>query len=430
MIKAKNRGKAVLTGELDGFWLENAAHVTIEGFVFAHRGKYAIRLRGCHHVRITRNHFRLQKNTKKSWWCYIDGKNSHYNRIDHSLFTDKRDLGNCVAIEGVDKPKYEISHHDRIDHNHFRSVGQRHGENGLETIRLGWSKMYDRRAFATVEENLFEDCDGDAEVVSVKSSDNMLRNNTFVNCQGSLVLRHGDRSTVEGNFFLCTDKKTGVGGVRVIGEDHRIINNYFEALPGTGFYSPLVLMNGDTVSGTYTPGHHQVRRVLIANNTWVNCVGNTLAIGKIYKRGHLPVKDTVFANNIVAGRDSLGTEDVLVKIHNKPDHLTWRGNIIYHSKAQIGVDSDEEEIWRIDPKLTRSTDGVWRLSRDSPAIDAARGIYPEITHDFDGQERDHEHDVGADEYPTASTRRRPLTPVDVGIDAVQSAGKEKDQHSH
>ncbi len=351
---------------------------------------------------------------------FIDGDGSRLNRVDHNLFEGKRELGNCITIEGSEEPELQVSQHDRIDHNHFRNIGPRHEENGLETIRLGWSRMFASSGFTTVEENLFEHCDGDAEVISVKCSDNRLRRNTFIDCQGSLVLRHGNRNTVEECFFLCNNGKRGVGGVRVIGEGHKIINNYFGGLTGTGFYWPLVLMNGDTEPGTYTASYHQVRQALIAHNTFVNCIGNTLDIGKINGTGQLPVKDSVIANNIVVGYTPVGSEDVLVMFRSEPENLVWQGNIMYHASAELGMTAPESAVRWVDPKLVRSADGVWRLAEASPAIDAAEGSYPDVARDLDGEVRDERPDTGADEYlPASNGGRHPLTPADVGVDAPE-----------
>ena len=70
-----------------------------------------------------------------------------------------------------------------------------------------------------VENNLFEQCNGDVEIVSNKSGENVYRHNTFVECVGALTLRHGKGCVVEGNYFLG-HLAPQTGGVRIIGEDH------------------------------------------------------------------------------------------------------------------------------------------------------------------------------------------------------------------
>jgi poly(beta-D-mannuronate) lyase len=83
-----------------------------------------------------------------------------------------------------------------------------------------------------VERNLFEECNGETEIISSKSCGNTYRYNTFRKCQGTLTLRHGNRCLVEGNFFFG-EGVSSTGGIRVIGEDHRMQNNYLTGLKGT-----------------------------------------------------------------------------------------------------------------------------------------------------------------------------------------------------
>lgn len=89
-----------------------------------------------------------------------------------------------------DKPNYH-----RIDHNYF---GERSalGVNGGETIRIGtstWS-MFD--SFTVVENNIFDKCDGETEIISNKSCKNIIQKNLFFECDGTLTLRHGNNNEV------------------------------------------------------------------------------------------------------------------------------------------------------------------------------------------------------------------------------------------
>jgi Chondroitinase B len=113
----------------------------------------------------------------------------------------------------------------RIDSNYFadRPVGRT--SNGYEMIRIGDSATSNTNAGVVVENNLFKSTDGEIEIISIKSNDNIYRYNTITESAGTLTLRHGDRATVEGNFILGNEKD-GSGGVRVIGQDHKIFNNY------------------------------------------------------------------------------------------------------------------------------------------------------------------------------------------------------------
>lgn len=102
-----------------------------------------------------------------------------------------------------------------------------------------------RTYHAVVQHNLFEDCDGDAEVISNKSSDNIYRYNTFRSNRGSLVLRHGDRNRVEGNYFL-----SNTGRFRMYGDKHTVLGNYFSGNNGglTSVLATFVIGSGDTAA--------------------------------------------------------------------------------------------------------------------------------------------------------------------------------------
>jgi len=93
-------------------------------------------------------------------------------------------------------------------------------------------------------------------------------NNTFFECEGSLVLRHGNNALVSGNWFIGNGKKF-TGGVRVINAGHKIINNYFYKLAGDEFRSGTAIMNG--IPDSPANGYAQVKNVMIANNTYYDC---------------------------------------------------------------------------------------------------------------------------------------------------------------
>ena len=91
------------------------------------------------------------------------------------------------------------------------------GVNGGETIRIGTSANSMESSRTIVENNTFKNCDGEIEIISNKSANNIFRNNLFLESKGSLTLRHGNNTLVEGNVFLGNNvSKTG--GIRVINE--------------------------------------------------------------------------------------------------------------------------------------------------------------------------------------------------------------------
>jgi len=76
--------------------------------------------------------------------------------------------------------------------NYFGSR-QRLGKNGGETIRIGDSETHDTNAKCQVTGNLFYQCNGEGEIISVKSNENYFAANTFIECEGALTLRHAHR---------------------------------------------------------------------------------------------------------------------------------------------------------------------------------------------------------------------------------------------
>jgi hypothetical protein len=394
-IVAANRGKAVVDdGQLE---VANSSYVTVDGLKWMNSS--TLKITGSNNVRLTRNHFRLAEESSLKW-VLIGGANSHHNRIDHNLFEDKHQLGNFITVDGSETQQ---SQHDLIDHNHFRDIGPR-AENEMEAIRVGWSEISQSNGFTVIESNLFENCDGDPEIISVKSNDNIVRYNTFRTSQGTLSHRHGNRGAFYGNFFLG-EGKPGTGGIRVYGQDHKIYNNYFEGLTGTGYDAALQLDGGDVDTSGALNAHWRVYRATVVNNTFVNNTSN-IEIGANYK--HAPADSTI-ADNVVTG-----SQGKLFNELKAPVNLTYAGNIAWPTgSATVGVTG----VRTIDPLLT--DDGaVRRLGAGSPAIDAGSGGYSFVTDDMDGQARAGGADVGADERSSSAVTHGPLTATDVGPEAA------------
>lgn len=133
-------------------------------------------------------------------------------------------------------------------------VNATNGDDGVEPIRTGSSSqsLYSLRTI--IEYCYFTGCNGDDEVISGKASDCIYRYNTLEANEGEIVLRHGNRGVVYGNFFL-----NGEAGVRVReGSDHIIFNNYFSGLTDKSI--DLQASEGDV----------RVQNVVIAHNTFVD----------------------------------------------------------------------------------------------------------------------------------------------------------------
>ena len=222
-------------------------------------------------------------------WVVLWGKN---NRVDHSTFTNKLNAGPVIIAELNDERSQENYH--RIDSNHFNGR-QRFGSNGGETIRIGVSRYSLTASKTQIVHNLFERCNGEVEIVSIKSGENHISFNTFLECEGSLVLRHGSKNVVQGNLFLGNNKPF-TGGVRVINPVHQVFDNVFKDLKGTAFRSPLAVMNG--VPNSLINRYYQVVDAKIERNTFINCEPSLFGTGKDSERTLSP-QNVIFAKNLL-----------------------------------------------------------------------------------------------------------------------------------
>jgi poly(beta-D-mannuronate) lyase len=249
-----------------------------------------------------------------------------------------------------------------------------------------------------VETNLFERCDGELEIISSKSCENIYRGNTFLECGGMLTLRHGNRCRVEGNFFLGKGKR-GSGGVRVIGEDHVVVNNYIDGVVQGGFWVTAGIPDSPLV------GYFQAKNCLIAFNTVVDSQGPSvdLAAGLGSSGRTLPPEGITMANNLFVVSEG----EALLK--GKEDQgYRWLGNM----SGRAGV--LREGIAAVEPRFAKGADGLWRPAGNSPIRGAAVGDFPDVTTDMDGQDRGNRRDVGSDQVSDRPIKRRPLTESDVG----------------
>ncbi|WP_313217226.1 polysaccharide lyase 6 family protein [Stenotrophomonas sp.] len=218
------------------------------------------------------------------------GMYGQHNRFDHNQLVGKTNAGTTLVV--VRNATSGLDSRHRIDHNWF---GPRPnlGSNGGETLRVGTSHDSQSDAHTVVENNWFEHCDGEVEIVSNKSGGNLYRGNVFFESRGSLVLRHGHGNVVERNVFLGNNK-AHTGGVRVINRNQTVRDNYFENLAGDGFAAALTVMAGtrDAPLNRY----EQVADAVIEHNSFINVRQLFLGAGLDDERNAMPVNSRVTAN--------------------------------------------------------------------------------------------------------------------------------------
>lgn len=298
-VKAETNGKVIITGDsklqiygkyvvVDGLWFKDGSPTSKSIISFRKDSKeFAF---NCRLTNSTISYFNPSEKHLKTHWVDLWGRN---NRVDHNNFTGKTNEGTTLVVWLKGDIHTENNH--QIDHNYFGKRPEL-GKNGGETIRIGTSANSMKSSKTIVTNNIFRNCDGEIEIISNKSGDNIFRNNLFLASKGTLTLRHGNNALVEGNVFLGNNiKKTG--GIRIINEGHIIRNNFLVGIRGEGFRGPIVIMNG--VPNSPLNRYHQVKNVDIQHNTIINCSPLEFSAGKDAERSLAPI-NTLFANNLIS----------------------------------------------------------------------------------------------------------------------------------
>ncbi|RYD80394.1 MAG: hypothetical protein EOP53_08100, partial [Sphingobacteriales bacterium] len=330
LFKADTAGKVRITGH--SRLLIGGAYIVVDGFYFTNgfSGKTpVIQFRDAnkepaYNCRVTNSVIDGYNNPKRledNNWVLFYGK---HNRMDHCTIQDKQNMGVTVAVILDDEKSRENFH--SIDHNYF---GKRIplGSNGGETIRVGLSQHALFNSNTMITDNFFEHCDGETEIISIKSCSNIIRNNLFKESFGSVVLRHGDNNVVESNVFLGNGKD-GTGGVRVINKGQWVVGNLFYGLRGAGFRSPLAVMNG--VPNSPAIRYVSAQDAVIANNTWYKCEPLAFCEGSNTERSETP-HNIWFINNIIAG------SDLAYKTFDNTDGFHFAGNQLSHTQQQLAA---------------------------------------------------------------------------------------------
>ena len=332
------------------------------------------------------------------FWVSLYGQN---NRVDHNSFSNQNHSGVTVTVwRNSNDPDFHL-----IDNNYFADRPEGNS-NGWESIRVGTSDYSLSDSFTTVESNLFERTDGEIEIISNKSGSNIFRNNTFRESSGTLTLRHGDNNVVEGNYFIG-EGKDGSGGVRIIGENQTVVNNYFEGLDGRAD-GAISISAGVPNPELYE--HFLVRNAVIAHNTIVNVNGASITFdqGLGSRDRTLLAENITIANNLISS-----TLDPLFE-GAEGSGWVWEGNIAFGES--LGPKAGDSGITVVDPQLVLGADGIFRLDAGSAAIDAGSGDYSSFVAgvDIEGQLRDGQYDIGADEFSTETVTRGALVANNIG----------------
>ncbi|WP_166422297.1 polysaccharide lyase 6 family protein [Paraglaciecola sp. 20A4] len=303
-LKAQTPGKVIITGKSNLAF--SGEYLVISGLVF--KDGYTptgevISFRTsdedlANHSRVTNtviDNFSTTDRQMSDLWVAMYGKNNHF---DHNSLVNKRNRGVTLAVrmnsEGSRKNKH------LIEYNYF-GPRQVLGANGGETLRIGTSHFSREYSNTTAQYNYFDRTNGEHEIISNKSSGNSLINNVFFETQGTLTMRHGHFTTVEGNYFLG-NRKPNTGGIRIINESQSVSNNYMYGLTGQRLRGALVIMNGvpNSTPNRYDP----VIDSAMNNNIVIDSDHIELGAGADEERS-APPTTSEFTGNIILGKTNL-----------------------------------------------------------------------------------------------------------------------------
>ena len=253
-----------------------------------------------------------------------------HNKLEHCYLSGKSNKGATVMV--FQKGNQHINNHHQIVNNYF-GPRPRKGGPSAETMRIGGSETSMTPGRVNVSNNYFEACNGEVEIISDKTAYNSFTNNIFDKCEGSLVMRHSDYTTVDANIFIGDDDSDFYGGIRVVNTGHWITNNYFYKIRGEEFRSPLAIMNGIPKSALNR--YKQVTDAVIAHNTWVDCkspfqigVGQNKASKDVLPKSEIrsaPPIRTIIANNLVYNTE---IDESPVVNHDNIKGVSFERNII------------------------------------------------------------------------------------------------------
>ena len=262
-------------------------------------------------------------------WVAIYGKN---NRFDHNSLLNKGNAGVTLAVRMNTEASRENGH--IIEYNYF-GPRQTLGSNGGETLRIGTSHYSREYSNTVVRNNYFDRTSGELEIISSKACGNEIRDNVFFESQGTLTMRHGHYTLVEGNYFLG-NRKPNTGGIRIINENQTVRNNYLSGLTGHRFRGAMVIMNG--VPNGPINRYDPVIDSLMNNNIVVDSDHIQLCAGSDEERSGVPTGSSMH-RNIFMSKTNLNPFTVYDDISG----ISFEGNIL-NEEASVPIDQGFSKV--------------------------------------------------------------------------------------
>ncbi len=336
---AKNPGKVQITGnskiKVTGDYNVVAGLIFTNGHPTDDKG--VIELRGSHN-RLNNNKILDFENKSCGTdvcdkWVSVYGT---YNEIDHNHFEGKTTSGALLTVwREVGKADY---HH--IHHNYFKDYTNPNNiSNGLEAIRIGTSTESQSDSYTVVEHNIFENMDGEVELISIKSGRNEIRGNLIKNSASLITSRHGKNNIIENNIFL-QGNKSNTGGIRVYDGGHIIRNNYIEGVnTSSNTRGGIVIHSGINEPNTETTLNKQWTSydITVENNT---IIGSRQSVQFDDKYDFGP-KNIEFINNFIYSTNyDLFRYDTAGLTNTFENTISFNNNDFYGGKSLNGGNGD------------------------------------------------------------------------------------------
>lgn len=328
VLKASIPGKVIFSGKSQ--ILIGGAYLQVEGFLFQgnctlENEQHVIDFRSLSkkyaaYSRVTNcaiiDYSRTEESAVNNYFVNLVGNN---NEVDHCYFKGKINKGPTLVIEYKQEPGYvpgsdvAPSSYHHIHHNYF---GYRtYTVNGGEQMRVGTSFTSFSHGFNIIEHNYFEDERIEAEVISNKSWDNIYRFNSFIGNDGGMVIRHGQKCFVYGNYINGKSGRNLSAGLRVINPNNTVFNNYVENIEGgdKSLKAAIDIMAG--LDGSALNEYYPADNAIVAYNTVVNSVGPAikLGIGNASKgKPFIAPKNVLVAGNLIINTIGKNTDPIVI----------------------------------------------------------------------------------------------------------------------
>ncbi|WP_207423538.1 chondroitinase-B domain-containing protein [Desertivirga brevis] len=229
IIRAEKDGGVVFTGEYSApiFHLR-AKHTIFRDINFKNcilskaNGKSGllIELEESENCRVTSCVFENNRVIVQNMSLVVISGNGKNNEVDSCRFLNNKDAQDLkVHITRTTCPQNTL-----IQHNLWRDKEKVSWKNlnGGECVQIGQEPVLlgTIKANTIVRENTFIRCNGEAEVISNKSSNNKYIRNYLEDCDGEIVMRGGHNCLIDSNVI-----KGGNSGIRLNGSEHVVLHN-------------------------------------------------------------------------------------------------------------------------------------------------------------------------------------------------------------